>query len=54
MSYTENAYRYTIKKEMPILAFLHENIDQLPYNKVGLTDEENDRVKRFHNDVKCW
>lgn len=52
ISYTEKEYRYAVKKGMPILAFLHENIDQLPYNKVGATDEERDRVKKFHNDEK--
>ena len=52
ISYTEKEYRYAINKGMPVLAFLHENIDQLPSNKVGATDEERDRVKRFHNDVK--
>lgn len=52
ISYTEKEYRYAVKKGMHILAFLHENIDQLPYNKVGATDEERERVKKFHNDVK--
>ena len=52
ISYTEKEYRYAVKKGMPILAFLHENIDQLPYNKAGATDKERDRVKKFHNDVK--
>ena len=52
ISYTEKEYRYAVNKGMPVLAFLHENIDQLPFNKVGSTDEERDRVKRFHNDVK--
>ena len=38
---------------MPILAFLHQNIDLLPVIKVGATDEERDRVKNFHNTVKA-
>lgn len=37
---------------MPILAFLHKNIDSLPAIKVGATDEERERVKNFHNTVK--
>lgn len=52
ISYTEKEYRYAVNKGMPILAFLHENIDQLPSTKVGATDEERDRVKRFHDEVK--
>lgn len=52
ISYTEKEYRYAIEKEMPILAFLHKNIDSLPVIKVGATDEERERVKNFHNTVK--
>ena len=37
---------------MPILAFLHKNIDSLPVIKVGATDGERERVKNFHNTVK--
>ena len=52
ISYTEKEYRYAVNKGMPVLAFLHQNVDQLPSGKVGATDEERDRVKKFHNDVK--
>ena len=52
ISYTEKEYRYSIHKKMPILAFLHKNIDSLPAIKVGATDEERERVKNFHNTVK--
>lgn len=52
ISYTEKEYRYAVNKGMPVLAFLHKNIDQLPSNKVGTTDEERERVKRFHKEVK--
>ena len=52
ISYTEKEYRYAIQKKMPILAFLHKNIDSLPAIKVGATDEERERVKNFHNTVK--
>ena len=52
ISYTEKEYRYAIHKKMPILAFLHKNIDSLPAIKVGATDEERERVKNFHNTVK--
>lgn len=52
ISYTEKEYRYAMGKKMPILAFLHQNIDLLPIIKVGATDEERDRVKNFHNTVK--
>ena len=53
ISYTEKEYRYAVGKKMPILAFLHQNIDLLPVIKVGATDEERDRVKNFHNTVKA-
>lgn len=52
ISYTEKEYGYAIHKKMPILAFLHKNIDSLPAIKVGATDEERERVKNFHNTVK--
>ena len=52
ISYTEKEYRYAIHKKMPILAFLHKNIDSLPAIKVGATDEERERVKNSHNTVK--
>lgn len=52
ISYTEKEYRYAVNRDMPILAFLHQNFDLLPAIKVGVTDEERDRVKRFHDDVK--
>lgn len=52
ISYTEKEYRYAVDKGMPVLAFLHGNIDELPVNKVGATDDERQRVKRFHDNVK--
>lgn len=52
IGYTEKEYRYAVNTGMPVLAFLHKNIDQLPSNKVGTTDEERERVKRFHKEVK--
>lgn len=52
ISYTEKEYRYAVNKGMPILAFLHQNIELLPVFKVGATDEERDSVKRFREDVK--
>ena len=44
ISYTVKEYRYAIHKKMPILAFLHKNIDSLPAIKVGATDEERERI----------
>lgn len=52
ISYTEKEYRYAVNKKMPILAFLHQNIDSLPVIKAGATDEERERVKNFHSTVK--
>lgn len=53
ISYTEKEYRYAVAKTMPILAFLHQNIDLLPVSKMGATDEERERVKNFHSTVKA-
>lgn len=53
ISYTEKEYRYAVSKKMPILAFLHQNVDLLPAIKVGATDEERERVKNFHSTVKA-
>lgn len=53
ISYTEKEYKYAVGKKMPILAFLHQNIDLLPANKIGATDEQRDRIKNFHNTVKA-
>lgn len=52
ISYTEKEYRYAVNKKMPVLSFLHENIDLLPAGKVGKTDEERDRIIKFRNEVK--
>lgn len=52
ISYTEKEYKYAVSKGMPVLAFLHENIDQLPAYKVGATDEEREKIRNFHSDVK--
>ena len=52
ISYTEKEYNYALNKKMPILAFLHHNIDLLPAIKVGATDEERDRVRNFHDNIK--
>ena len=32
ISYTEKEYRYAVNIGMPVLAFLHKNVDQLPSN----------------------
>lgn len=52
ISYTEKEYRYAVNKEMPVLSFLHENIDLLPAGKVGKTEEERVRIVKFRNEVK--
>jgi hypothetical protein len=49
VSYTEKEFDYAVSQEIPVLAFLHENIGQLPSEKV---DTEKKSVTRLQSFIK--
>lgn len=59
MSYTEKEYRYALETNKPIIAFLHENPDNLPGIKLEKNDEKREKLDEFRKFVskkmiKSW
>ncbi|MBN2598835.1 MAG: DUF4062 domain-containing protein [Marinifilaceae bacterium] len=51
-SYTEIEYDYAIEKGIPIISFLHKDIDSLPRNKTELDNTAYQKVKDFREKAK--
>lgn len=49
ISYTEKEYNYAKWKNIPILAFIYEDIEKLPSSKV---DKNTEKLEKFRNKVK--
>lgn len=47
ISYTEMEYRYALKTNKPILAFLHENPDQIPVSKSESDSQSKKKLEEF-------
>jgi len=47
MSYTEREYRYALEKEIPVLAFVHNNIDGLSVINVDTDEEKKKKLASF-------
>jgi Domain of unknown function (DUF4062) len=47
ISYTEMEYRYAIESGKPVLAFLHEDISQLPSGRCDNSQEARERLASF-------
>ncbi|WP_315793202.1 DUF4062 domain-containing protein [Paenibacillus sp. BIC5C1] len=47
ISYTEMEYRYALESGKPIIAFVHENPDELPVNRTELEKEGREKLKEF-------
>lgn len=52
VSYTELEYRYAIEKNIPIIAFIRQDIETLPYNKCEHDAESIAKLKEFQLLVK--
>ena len=49
LGYTEKEFKYALEKEIPVIAFLHKDIGNLPANKCERTEEGRKRVEDFRN-----
>ena len=47
ISYTEMEFNYALKKEMPIIAFIHNDLDNLTRNKCELSKIKNSKLVKF-------
>lgn len=50
-SYTEKEFKYALEKEIPIIAFLHKNIGELPPDKCEDKEEDRIKIENFRNFV---
>lgn len=51
ISYTEQEYNYAVSKGIPVLAFLHNNINQLAADKIDLDQTRRTKLENFRNKV---
>ncbi|MBD5256663.1 MAG: DUF4062 domain-containing protein [Bacteroides sp.] len=52
ISYTEQEYNYAVSKGIPVLAFLHNNINQLTCDKIDLDSSKREKLEAFRDKVK--
>lgn len=52
ISYTEQEYNYAVSKGIRVLAFLHENINQLTSDKIELDPSKRAKLEAFRDKVK--
>jgi len=52
VSYTEKEFSYALEKGIPVLAFIHENPDDIPSGKTDKNDALRDQLKKFIDRVK--
>ena len=52
VSFTEREFDYAKEKGIPILAFLHRNLGNIPLNKSEIDDEKRKKLLEFHNKAK--
>lgn len=53
ISYTEQEYNYAVSKGIKVLAFLHDNINQLVSDKVELDPQKRAKLEAFRDKVKA-
>lgn len=51
ISYTEEEYNYAVSKGIPVLAFLHKDINELTAGKVDLDSDKQEKLKKFRDKV---
>ncbi len=44
MSFTEKEYEYALSKKIPVLAFLHKNLEKI---EVGKTDQDPEKLRKL-------
>ncbi len=52
ISYTEKEYHYAIQKGLPVLAFLHNDLDRIPLGKSEVSEIKRVRLLHFREEVK--
>ena len=51
ISFTEKEYDYAVSKNIPVLAFLHNDIKNLTFEKSEATEEKREKLKAFRDKV---
>ncbi len=52
VSYTEREYDYAVKQKKPVIALIHENLDNLPREKTETNKRNIRKLKEFQKKVK--
>lgn len=51
LSYTEKEFQYAVEQNIPIIAFLYQDIKKLSYEKCEETEEGKKNIERFRQEV---
>lgn len=46
-SFTEMEYRYAVQKEIPIMTFIHSNIDSISLSKSEVSEKNREKLNKF-------
>jgi hypothetical protein len=52
ISYTEQEYNYAVSKGIPVLAFLHDDVNQLTGDKIDFDSSKREKLEAFRDNVK--
>ena len=52
ISYTEKEYDYAVKKNIPVIAFLHSDIKSIPLGKTDMNSELQVKLEKFREKVQ--
>lgn len=52
VSYTEKEYNYAVRKKIPVIAFLHNDIKSIPLGKADAEKELQDKLEKFRKKVQ--
>ncbi|MEW6350840.1 MAG: DUF4062 domain-containing protein [Thermodesulfobacteriota bacterium] len=52
LSFTESEYDYAVESKLPVLAFLHKNLEDLPGKKIEQSSRRKKMLERFREKVK--
>lgn len=51
ISFTEKEYQYAVLKGLPVLAFLHEDLNSIPLGKSEIIETKRERLIKFRGEV---